>query len=138
MELFIEQFKKNLLEIRLNISKYKYVICTGISTDLTKFSHFMENMMCLCISEYFEWLFSNLNDNTSHYEVPKDKLNEVNKNIEELIDYLVLSIPINNDKIVELFKLMEKCRYIVTDLQFWSRRNIEPKQRLRREVVLGE
>ena len=138
VDLFLSKFKERLLEVRLLASQLNYTTCGRLSNRLTMISHFWEDTTALYISEFFEWLFINLRDDQSRHEVPKEKFVLINKAIEELIDYLVKNIPVNSDNVVELFDLIKKVRYEVTDLQIWVGINLKSRRGPLREVIFNE
>ena len=142
MSNFYENFRAGLIRIRLYTSEYNYHGCGMIARDLTTTSLFMNDMDSLFISEYFEWIFKNLEDLNMRFKLNDEKYKEVNTAIEQLIDYLSKEIPIKTrTRIYLMYQLMKICRFETTRLQETSLVENEGKfirRSLMREFIPNE
>jgi hypothetical protein len=139
MEDFQKKIRDKLLEIRLYLADSNYQACAANFTELTHIYVLLEDKTHLFITEYFEWLFTNLDSMNENTVPDKEKMKIINSKIENLLDYLIREIPIDtNEQIINMINLMIESRYEVSKMQLYTVNNRKLwKKSSRREMGIN-
>jgi len=117
-EKIVEKLKEKLGIIERYSNEMRFKPCKNISTDIIRASEFMGCPEGIFIGEFFEALFINLYNLMDIFEISEEYIEPLNKEIAELIEFLIKSLPANDANTKsEIFDKMVRVRSIVTELQ---------------------
>jgi len=131
---YLDVYKKLLKLLREKAKSSDYSSCFEIANHMTEICVFdFEWKEGVFISEFFEYLYSNLRELAAEYEIEKDVAENISKIVTEIIDEIMKTLPkINIEKI---YPLMVDARYIVTRSQWISWKLKRKKRRLWEEEM---
>ena len=124
-------FTDRIKNIQKNLENANYSVCYRISNDLVRFVGNLELKDEVFISEVLESVFSNLEDMSSRYEIPKDVKNKMNLDILEKMKLLADIYNTKNPS--QVYESLKQLRYTTTQYQFnvWQNYAIIKFQRMR-------
>jgi phage-related minor tail protein len=134
---FIERFKEKLDSIKRDSDQSRFQACSNISTDIIRTSEFVGYPEGIFIGEFFESLFSNIVGVVAAFKISEEEIRPVKKEIDELIELLVKSLPTDNVNVKsEIYDKMVKVRNLVTEFQIRNFREGVRKKGRRGEPLL--
>jgi len=115
---FIDRYIKHMSEIRTYLKKIDFGVCKNMSTELIKYSNFVDYPDGIFIAEFLESIFNNLDHVYGRYKIDKKEI----ENIVEKIETLIIKFQkfLQNPKetnMTELYNMMRDVRVIVTKTQ---------------------
>lgn len=118
MDNFIDRYIKHMSEIRTYLKKIDFGVCKNMSTELIKYSNFVDYPDGIFIAEFLESIFNNLDHVYGRYKIDKKEI----ENIVEKIETLIIKFQkfLQNPKetnMTELYNMMRDVRVIVTKTQ---------------------
>ena len=128
---FVDRYKEKLNSLYGMLAKSKFSVCENISSDFIRTSEFIGFPEGVFVGEFFEMLFSNMNNVYHDFKVNETEVESIKKEIGNLIQFLISNFPTENpnDK-ARVYDLMVGTRNAVTEFQVRSYREGERKRRI--------
>jgi hypothetical protein len=127
MDSFEKVYEEKLSQVSTQLKKKNFVGCYFICSDLTKLSVTFSAKEHVLISEFLEYLFSNLKETIDNYNISEDTTDKITSQIDNFIEGLIPFLSgintnpdLENEKI-NIYNHMRDIRYLVTDFQITSR-----------------
>jgi hypothetical protein len=118
-----EKFEK----IKNALDESNFDLCTTMSSEMLRVSDYVDFPEGVFVGEFFESLFQNLDYTVKRYHIEDETMNDLKRQINELINKIKSSIP-SKDK-SEIYDLMTSVRAKMTRLQLESFRGEKAKRR---------
>lgn len=127
-------YTKNLEKITKAVNDSNFSLCTQLSSEMIRISDYVDFPDGVFISEYLESLFGNINFIDENFIIEEAIMNDLKKDINDLISILRASFPLDDKKKVNLYDLITKIRMKTTRLQLESFRGENKKKK---QSILG-
>ena len=122
-------YTKNLEKITKAVNDSNFSLCTHLSSEMIRISDYVDFPDGVFISEYLESLFGNINFIDENFIIEEAIMNDLKKDINDLISILRASFPLDDKKKVNLYDLITKIRMKTTRLQLESFRGENKKKK---------
>lgn len=122
-------YHKNLEKITKAVNDSNFSLCINLSNEMIRISDYLDFPDGVFISEYLESLFANINFIDDKFIIEEEIMNDLKKDINDLISILRISFPLDNNKKINLYNLITKIRVKTTRLQLESFRGENKKKK---------
>ncbi len=127
--IFTDRFK----DVQKNLENANYSVCSRIAHDLVNFAWNLELEDEVFISEILEGVFTNLEEISIEYQIPKEIRSKINSDIAEKMNSLADTY--NTKDPSKLYKSLKQLRYITTQHQLNVRQNYDVPPKFPRRLV---
>lgn len=130
----IEIYQKILGKIIKAAENSDFALCTNFSSEMIRLSDYVDFMDGIFLGEFFESIFSNINLINNDFVIEEAVINNLKSDIINLISILRESIPLDDNKKIDIYNLMNDIRAKATRLQLESFRG-ERKRKIRSKTL---
>lgn len=126
---FTDRFK----DVQKNLENANYSVCSRIAHDLVNFAWNLELKEEVFINEVLESVFTNLEEISIGYQIPKEIRSEINSDIAEKMNSLVDTY--NTKDPSKLYESLKQLRYITTRHQLNVWQNYDTPAKIPRHMI---
>lgn len=130
----IEIYQKILGKIIKAAENSDFVLCTNLSGEMIRIADYVDFIDGIFLGEFFESLFANINSINADYIIEEAVINNLKNDIINLISILRESLPLDDNKKINIYDLISNIRAKITRLQLESYRG-EKKRKIRRNII---
>jgi hypothetical protein len=121
---FVANFREKIGMLENLLADGNFRACANMSTDLLRAAEFAGFTEGVYLGEFFEALFSNMRQLIGMYNLDKKDIENVQRVSLPVVQFFKTNLPLTDaNKKAELYDLMMKARFAVTQLQITTWRD---------------